>query len=85
MSKRLQDEAARRIFKLLTDQRTEILIAGFDESAIEVYGSLRENFIRWIIDHSGKLSTDQFRLFMVHIQQLLEILIELKKLKLKYS
>ena len=68
MSKRLEEEVARKIFKLLTDQGAEVLMAGFDEPAIEIYGRLREDFMRWIIDHSGKLSTDQpcSNLYLLH-------------------
>ena len=60
-------------------------MAGFDPSAPEAYCYLRNEFTEWISSHMTMATPDQFRLFMVHIQQLLEILIELKKLKPEYS
>ena len=76
MSSRLEEEACRRLRKLVTQQGSEVMMAGLEGPDIEAYWSLMEDFMKWFIERSEKLPIDHFRLFMVHVQQLLEILLE---------
>ena len=60
-------------------------MAGFDPSAPEAYCYLRNEFTEWISSHMTMATPDRFRLFMVHAQQILELLIGLKKIRPKQS
>ena len=76
-------KAAQRLARLMDNQEHEVAVAGFDPPAFEVYCHLRNNFVEWIASHTTMLTSEQFRLFMVHVQQILEFLIDLKKLGVK--